>query len=124
MSGQGPNPGRPRPHMSDAKGDVRQDAIDAKTLPIAGGILVPSGKHKGQDFRLREGNTTVGPRPDGEIVLTDAQVSQKHATITVRRGTDTAGNYSVVDLDSTNGTFLNENSEKIVKAELVDNDVI
>ena len=57
-------------------------------------------------------------------MLTDEHISQKHAAITVKRQTDTAGAYSVVDLDSTNGTFLNENSERVVKEELVDNDTI
>jgi pSer/pThr/pTyr-binding forkhead associated (FHA) protein len=128
MSGANPNRqpggGAGRGRQMDARRDVKQDAAEAKMLPIAGWILVLTGKHKGEDFRLREGKNTVGSTPDCEVVLTDDHISQKHAVITVKRGTDTAGQYSVVDLDSTNGTFLNDNAEKAVREELVDNDVI
>lgn len=118
MSGAGRN--RPR----DVK-VVRADEIkDAKIQPIAGWLLVLTGKHKGEDFRLREGKNSVGSAPDGEVVLTDDHMSLKHANINVKRASETTGSYSVIDLDSTNGTFLNDGKEKITKEELVDNDTI
>ena len=66
----------------------------------------------------------VGSAPDCEVVITDDHISTKHAHITVKRATDTSGNYTVVDLDSTNGTFLNDSQEKIAREELVDNDTV
>jgi pSer/pThr/pTyr-binding forkhead associated (FHA) protein len=118
MSGAGRN--RPR----DVKVVRTEELKDAKTFPIAGWLLVLTGKHKGEDFRLREGKNTVGSAPDCEAVLTDEHVSVKHANITVKRSNETTGSYTVVDLDSTNGTFLNDSQEKITREELVDNDTI
>jgi pSer/pThr/pTyr-binding forkhead associated (FHA) protein len=104
---------------------VRADEIkEEKTLPIAGWLLILNGKHKGEDFRLREGKNTVGSEASCEVVLTDDHISTKHANIHVKRATETTGSYSVMDLDSTNGTFLNDSQEKIAKEELVDNDTV
>src|SRR5437868_10322207 len=106
MSGAGRN--RPR----DVKVVRTEELKDQKTLPIAGWLLVLNGKHKGEDFRLREGKNTVGSAPDCEALLTDDHISAKHANIQVKRASDTTGSYSVVDLDTTNGTFLNDSAEK------------
>lgn len=119
--------------MSGAAGRGRQPDVrkvrseelkDEKTMPIAGWLLVWGGKHKGEDFRLREGKNTVGSAPDCDVVLTDDHVSTKHAVIHCKRATDTTGAYSIADLDSTNGTFLNDSKEKIGREELVDNDTV
>ena len=122
MSGAGR--GRPAGRPMDARRNVAEDKVSEKTLPIAGWLLVLNGKHKGEDFRLREGKNAVGSAPTGEVVLTDDHISTAHANITVKRASDTTGAYSVVDLDSTNGTFTNDGAEKITREELVDNDVI
>jgi DNA segregation ATPase FtsK/SpoIIIE, S-DNA-T family len=104
---------------------VRTEEIkEEKTLPIAGWLLVLNGKHKGEDFRLREGKNTVGTDPSAEVRLDEPHISLKHANITVKRASENTGGYSVIDLDSTNGTFLNESKEKIGREELVDNDTI
>jgi serine/threonine-protein kinase len=54
-------------------------------------------------FRLRRGTTRVGRDPDNELIANVAQVSRHHAEI---RFDGTAWN--VVDLNSTNGTFVND----------------
>jgi pSer/pThr/pTyr-binding forkhead associated (FHA) protein len=116
------NVGRGR--HSDARRDRAVDLKEEKTLPIAGWLLVLNGPQKGEDFRLREGKNTVGSDPAAEVCIKDAHISLKHASITVKRASDTTGAYSVIDLDSTNGTFLNDSKEKITREELVDNDTI
>ncbi len=124
MSGAGRGRPDPRGRQPDVKRVRAEDIKEEKTFPIAGWLLVLSGKHKGEDFRLREGKNTVGSAPDCEVVLTDDHISTKHANIQVKRATETTGAYSVADLDSTNGTFLNDSQEKIAREELVDNDTI
>ena len=113
-----------RARRGEAKVVRSEELKDERTLPIAGWVLVLNGKHKGEDFRLREGKNTVGTTPDCEVCITDGHVSAKHAVIHVKRATETTGSYSVVDLDTTNGTFLNTSQEKIQREELVDNDVV
>ena len=57
----------------------------------------------GRGFRLHRGTTTIGREPDNALVIDSAQVSRHHAEIQCD-GT----RYTVVDLKSTNGTFVNE----------------
>jgi len=118
MSGAG------RGRQPDVRRVRASEVQEEKTLPIAGWLLVLNGKHKGEDFRLREGKNTVGSAPDCDVVLTDGHISTKHAHITVKRASDTGGAYSLIDLDSTNGTFLNDNQERVSKSDVIDNDVI
>jgi len=67
-------------------------------------LLAESGPETGQHFNLNVDETTIGRHPECQIVLTEAgRVSRYHAQI-VRDGE----NYYVQDLDSRNGTFLND----------------
>jgi pSer/pThr/pTyr-binding forkhead associated (FHA) protein len=63
-------------------------------------------EHKGQvlkDFPLHRESLTIGRRKDNTIVFNDPQVSAIHARID-KRGSD----YILTDLQSTNGTFVND----------------
>jgi hypothetical protein len=55
-------------------------------------------------FVLNIGATTIGRSPTCEIVVNDRKASSKHATV-IR---DSAGQFVIRDLGSTNGTFVNE----------------
>ena len=124
MSGRGPTPDRRRERGGPQR-VIAEDLAEKKTLPIGGWILVLTGKHKGEDYRLREGKNSVGSDPSCEVLLSDDTVSAKHAVITCKRSGETSGAFTLVDLDSTNGTFHNDEAEQIRgQAELVDNDVI
>ncbi|GIW71154.1 MAG: hypothetical protein KatS3mg102_0696 [Planctomycetota bacterium] len=103
---------------------IDQEMAREAELPIAGWLLVLNGKHKGEDFRLREGKNVIGSDPGCEVPLTDEYVSQRHATITVKRVDASRGQFRLVDLDSANGTFLNTSEEPVHAEELVDNDTI
>ena len=62
-------------------------------------------EHRGQvikDFALNRGSLTIGRRNDNTVVLSDPQVSGYHARID-KRGSD----YILTDLQSTNGTLVN-----------------
>jgi len=67
-------------------------------------------------FRLRPGAVkTVGRAPRADFVVDAALVSRLHCRITAA-----ADNLEVVDLRSTNGTFVN--GKRISKAHLTDGD--
>ncbi len=84
-----------------------------------GWFVVLNGSQKGEDFRIREGPNTIGSAADADIVLHDTAISGKHASLRYKDH-----KFTITDLDSTNGTFLNDRSEPIAREELKDNDVI
>lgn len=85
--------------------------------PAVGWVVVLNGELRGRDFRLVDGKNTIGTAADCDVVLTDPYLSSKHAVIRHENGI-----FTLVDLDSTNGTFLNE--RKCAKDDLIDNDKI
>lgn len=64
--------------------------------------LAMTGPHAGTIFTLHEGVLTIGRHSNAEIFLNDSQVSRKHAQFVT-----SGGETKIVDLGSTNGTFLN-----------------
>lgn len=91
-----------------------------KRSPVVGWLVAMNGPQKGEDFRLREGQNIIGSGSGLEITLLhDLAISSKHASIRYRDGV-----FSLTDLDSTNGTYLNDRTDAIAKEELKDNDLI
>ena len=67
-------------------------------------VLVPiSGFASQQDFELGKEPTVIGRHPECEIQIDDISVSRRHAQILY-----TGGSFYLEDLDSRNGTFLND----------------
>ena len=85
--------------------------------PVVGWFVAMSGDQKGEDFRLHDGKNSVGSGADSQIALKDSTVSSQHASVRYEDG-----KFFVTDLDSSNGTYLND--RKIVREELKDNDMI
>jgi len=90
-----------------------------KNLPVVAWIVVLNGAQKGEDFRLLEGKNTLGNAAASNITLSDPAVSAEHASINYKDG-----KFVITDLDSTNGTFINDDSEPLARVDLRDNDVI
>jgi hypothetical protein len=90
-----------------------------KRPPVVGWLVALNGAQKGEDFRLREGKNALGSAEGSEVTLRDQSVSSRHASISYRDG-----KFFIVDLDSTNGTFINEDPEPLARVELNDNDLI
>lgn len=103
----------------DLPGAARRTVLisDKRKANVVGWFVAMSGEQKGEDFRLREGKNTVGSAADSQIVLRDSTVSGQHASVRFEDG-----KFTVTDLDSSNGTFLND--KKIAREELNDNDMI
>jgi hypothetical protein len=101
----------------DATEMVDVDALGLSMPECVGWVVIWNGPFKGKDFRLEPGKNALGTDANCQVVLTDPYSSGQHAVI--RYEDD---EYTLVDLDSTNGTYLNQ--EKVVKSPLVDNDTI
>jgi pSer/pThr/pTyr-binding forkhead associated (FHA) protein len=91
----------------------------ARKTALVGWLVAMDGEQKGEDFRLRDGQNTVGSAPDSDIVLHDQTISAKHASIRYKDG-----KFFLSDLDSSNGTFVNGLEECVARVELSDNDVL
>ena len=77
-----------------------------------------SGKYQGGEFPLEyDREIHIGRGSDLDMVLVEDMVSRRHARITTHNG-----EFTIEDLGSTNGTFVN--GEKITRAKLRDGDRI
>jgi pSer/pThr/pTyr-binding forkhead associated (FHA) protein len=79
------------------------DAAAVEALPAGSALLVVQrGPSAGSRFLLDTEVVSAGRHPDSEIFLDDVTVSRRHAEF--RRGPD---GYSVADVGSLNGTYVN-----------------
>ena len=79
------------------------DVSAVENLPAGSAmLLVQRGPDSGARFLLDRDAVSVGRHPDSDIFLDDISVSRRHGTFT--RG---GAGYSVADLGSLNGTYVN-----------------
>ncbi|MGH3496482.1 MAG: FHA domain-containing protein [Nocardioidaceae bacterium] len=91
-------------------------ALDA--LPVGSALLVVQrGPSAGSRFLLDTDEVSAGRHPDSDIFLDDVTVSRRHAVF--RRG---AGGYTVSDVGSLNGTYVNR--DRIDEIELSGGDEV
>jgi len=83
------------PPLDDSLGST---LIQIPRLPR---LVITAGAGEGREFKLRA-KATLGRAPDNDIILEDPKVSRHHAVIAF-----TEERYSITDLDSANGTFVN-----------------
>jgi Inner membrane component of T3SS, cytoplasmic domain len=105
----------------EAPGGGRRTELltEKRKPPVVGWFVALSGEQKGEDFRIHEGQNTIGSAPDADIVLHDSAISGKHASLRYKDD-----RFMITDLDSTNGTFLNDRTDPIAREELKDNDIV
>ncbi len=90
--------------------------VDLNELPHGvGALIVKRGRNAGSRYVLDADRTEAGRHPESDIFLDDVTVSRRHAEI-VRVGDD----YTVRDVGSLNGTYLNRN--RVDEAPLRDGD--
>jgi hypothetical protein len=90
----------------DGRAGVEEAGIEGPTLVVRSG-----GGRTGEHFPLERTQTTIGRTPDCDIFLDDVTVSRRHAIVAKGPGT-----FTIEDLGSLNGTFLNRH--RIERAEL------
>lgn len=105
------------PQAFGDKTQIFQAIQDEGPKACVGWLVAMNGPLKGIDFRLVDGKNIIGTAADCDIVLTDQYMSSRHAVI---RHED--GEFVMVDLDSTNGTYLND--QRLQKEEMIDNDKV
>jgi diguanylate cyclase (GGDEF)-like protein len=98
---------------ADALHDKLSRAVRAKFRPA---LVVLSGERVGVRVSV-QGNIVIGRDADAALVLPDQGVSSRHAVVQ-----DRGDSFSLVDLDSTNGTFVN--GTRTQEAELRNGDKI
>ena len=88
-----------------------QAAVEA--LPLGSALLVVRrGPNSGSRFLLDSDVTTAGRHPQSDIFLDDVTVSRRH--VEFRRGQD--GGFTVADVGSLNGTYVNRERIDAVSA--------
>jgi serine/threonine protein kinase len=80
-------------------------------------LVVQEGSMQGKEFFIHRDNVTLGRSEDTDIPLDDVRASRKHAEIKFEHG-----QFILIDLQSSNGTFLND--RQVLQATLRDNDTI
>lgn len=96
----------PPPEGSSARGKMRETVHGMPAAPRAssaplGNLVVRSGSLKGQRLAIRTPVVNIGRADYNDLVLPDESVSTTHAKLQRREGV-----WVLVDLDSTNGTFV------------------
>jgi len=79
--------------------------------------IYPTGPALGTRYALGEGATVLGREDKCQIIMDDESVSRRHASIQEQEGA-----FTVLDLQSTNGTFVNE--ERVSSHKLKDGDYL
>ena len=81
-----------------------EDATALEALPGGSALLlVQRGPSAGSRFLLDTDQVTAGRHPDSDIFLDDVTVSRRHAVFSRVQG----GGFTVTDVGSLNGTYVN-----------------
>ncbi len=85
--------------------------------PVEAHLWVCSGKNVGRRYPINKAQQIIGRAPNIEIMVDDERASQEHAKVIVLDG-----KHCIYDLQSTNGTFVN--NQRISEATLRDGDLV
>lgn len=83
-------------------------------------LIIVTERDFGRQFFLHKGETLIGRDEECEIRLEDGRTSRTHAKIVGDPGHKSGPYFKIIDLDSTNGTYVND--KRISEATLSDGD--
>jgi two-component system, cell cycle response regulator len=109
------NSKKPPKSEETVRGDVGPLIDAARKRPPC--LVVIHGAELGHRYYLDQPEVVIGRLPSSEIMIDHELVSRRHARIDVREGT-----IALVDLESTNGTYVN--AQKVDERELKDGDLL
>ncbi len=92
------------PKASNDRTQIRKQSQQLDKIPekFQASVVIVKGHPLGMEFLVGKEYTVLGRDQEADIALQDAQVSRQHVAIEYR-----AGNYTLKDLESTNGTRMN-----------------
>jgi len=97
--------------------DVEETELDLSSVGFFAWLVdITDGRPK-EDFRITKERVFLGRDPSSDLIVDDELVSKQHAAIYFKNG-----EFILDDLNSKNGTYLNE--ELVERAKLKDGDVI
>ena len=82
---------------------MRLRLFESMSVMRVGSMIILEGSDKGQSFDLPQGVVTIGRDQANSVPLSDPEVSQWHAELHIN-----PEGFSVVDLDSASGVFVNQ----------------
>lgn len=85
--------------------------------PVVGWLVALNGPQKGMDFRVTDGEFSIGASRNCDIFIDDEFISDPHAKIKYEGGT-----FVINDLGSKNKTYVND--VEVTRKELIDNDKV
>ena len=104
--------------VQSAKNKVTKQILEKEATRIAKGFFEETGKLQGSRRIRLQKRIRIGRGEDNDWKIDDVNVSRSHAEIVQHRD----GGYELVDLKSTNGTFLNDVQTK--RDKLIFGDII
>jgi pSer/pThr/pTyr-binding forkhead associated (FHA) protein len=110
----------PDQHVNPAEEPSSTSSPSRPADPPAEGTTFMPGvpREPASRIRIQPQVMRIGRRPDNDIIVSDLGVSKQHAEL--RRSP--TGGYSIVDLGSHNGTFVN--GTRVTQQELKEGDII
>ncbi|MCY4381318.1 MAG: FHA domain-containing protein [Proteobacteria bacterium] len=84
---------------------------------LASILVIRSSNGEKQTVRLRNNEATIFGRSQGDVIIDDHEISGTHCQIHY-----SGGMYHVLDMNSTNGTYVN--NERVIKSRLKHDDII
>ncbi len=87
--------------LEEKEREVLQEVIDSNGESVM--VFIPRGPNKGSRFLITSQGALIGRSSESVIFLDDVTVSRKHATIEK----NIRGTFSLKDLGSLNGTYIN-----------------
>ncbi len=93
----------------DDRTEIRSSAPSAKQIPVRyqASVVILKGYAEGMEYPIDKTHAVIGRDKDVQVPLKDPLVSRQHAVIMFQDG-----NFTLKDLDSTNGTQMNGASIK------------
>ncbi len=130
LTGEMLSPSRPPLYPPVQPSSNQSDTLileESKHLVYQGvlAILIFRSDTPGENhFVVRQNRTTIGRGQYNDIVINEPSLSRQHALLVYEKPEDKAGMFTLYDLASANGTFINNKDRVCVKCKLKHNDSI